>query len=322
MSKLRKCLAVGVLAAVMVVSAPGIAQAYSLKAADLSPNPVPAGQPITICYTLGDYIMYSTYPYEVEAYFGEKGPSEFFKCGMTFGFTSSTLWHSAGGLFPPSWQDRLTDLNLDGMTKIYEAAHPGAAGQTFCFDWMPPANLEVGKTYWIHLLVGFNGECNNWTHYSLPFTVTGGGQNPPVPSDGITGTNATWDTWTGMLITEKPGNKSGVMYWVQANTGTTRSEWSFTINEVDRAGDFGWRGNPADVQVYVNGVMTAAYKGADWEAMGRTFKYTPTSDYETVIVRTKYDYKVPNDLPQTYTFSSLVSEGTNSWALSKQLLVY
>jgi hypothetical protein len=144
---------------------------YLLQPTGVTPATALPAQTVTVCFTLGDDDPFSNNPYVVEAWFGPKDEDEFYNCPpLQCGYSHTTPFHSPFGNYPPGWFDRYSDLNTDGMTKIYENdtwPDGTASGTQYCFDYTLPGDLMPGKRYYIYLIVGYTDECENWTHYQL-----------------------------------------------------------------------------------------------------------------------------------------------------------
>jgi hypothetical protein len=282
------------------------AQAYYLLGASVTPETVQSGDVVTVCFTLGDDNPFSSNPYEVEAYFGPKDASEFFNCGLTFGYSHNTPWHSPNGLWPPGWSDHESDINPDGMELIYQNdTWPAgtASGTEYCFDYTLP-DLVEGQPYFIHLLVGYNGECDNWTHYTLPLTVEPGGGEPVVDC-GITGTNALIENWQdNKLETTQP--IGGVFYWVQFTTGEQVDSWSVDVYDPTPAG-FELQKSGSAVQVYYDGVAVQNINGGSFSGTWMSPAAIPADTTVTLRVHYKWNKKI-GTVPDTYTFGAFISD--------------
>lgn len=174
MLKAKKTLFICFLAVLILALTAVPAISYFLLGASVNPASAYPGDTVDISYTVGDPMVdygVSQGPYRVEIYYcNAPDPNRCFVCGK------------ASLEYPPIyclgdwdyfWSGRHTHFNCQGAIKglIGAASHDGAKlGTTFTMSWTIPTDLPCGK-YNIHILVGYEGECDNGTHYTLPFEV-------------------------------------------------------------------------------------------------------------------------------------------------------
>jgi uncharacterized repeat protein (TIGR01451 family) len=174
MSKARKTMIVCFLAGLMLALTVAPAVSYFLLGASVDPTSAYPGDTVNIKYTVGDPMVnygVSQGPYRVEIYYcNAPDPNQCFVCGKA-SLDYPTIY--CLGDWDYYWSARYTHFNCQGAVKglIGTASHDGALlGTTFNMPWTIPTDLQAGK-YNIHILVGYEGECDNGTHYTLPIDI-------------------------------------------------------------------------------------------------------------------------------------------------------